>query len=51
VVDVKTTEEVVHGSSVGTWNNGVGIEMPALEIVIMLPVLAEKSRHLQWVHL
>jgi hypothetical protein len=53
VVDVETMakEEVADGSSIGTWNDGVRIEIPALQIFVMLPVQAEESRHAQWVHL
>ena len=51
LVDVEFTEEGVDGSLIGTWNDGVGIEMPSLQIDIILPVLAEKSRHTQRVDL
>ena len=53
MADVETTdsEEVADGFSIGTWNDGFGIEMPALQIVIMLPVLGQKNGHRQRVHL
>jgi hypothetical protein len=37
LVDVEFTEEGVDGSLIGTWNDGVGIEMPSLQIDIIYP--------------